>query len=151
MSNPAKNEWQRVAQRLGEFFLSVQSDLYYNFPPHIWLDWALNQIEGLRGRAERAERKIGAFLSGFERRGLLPEGREPLAEEVIEAVAQVFERVERVEASLNRVRALHYSTPSYDYDEEALFCKECGADFPCPTLRALDRDGAAFRPHPRWG
>jgi len=37
-----------------------------------------------------------------------------------------------------RVRALHVRTPSHDYDEDAFFCKECGADYPCPTLRALD-------------
>ena len=46
--------------------------------------------------------------------------------------------VTQLNAAIARVRARHYSIRSYDYDEDAQFCKECGADFPCPTLRILD-------------
>ena len=48
------------------------------------------------------------------------------------------DRIVELEAAIERVRALHVRTPSHDYDEDAFFCKECGADYPCPTLRALD-------------
>lgn len=46
-------------------------------------------------------------------------------------------RIVELEAAVERVRALHYSKPPYDDDEDYLFCKECGDVFPCPTLRAL--------------
>ena len=47
---------------------------------------------------------LSALCSGFERRGMLPQGRMPLAEEALEAVAQVFERLERAERILAALR-----------------------------------------------
>ena len=41
-------------------------------------------------------------------------------------------------AKVERVRALHFG--EYVEDEDQNRCFECGDDWPCPTIRALDEE-----------
>lgn len=64
--------------------------------------------------------------------------RKLAAEDMADGIVRLRAENAALSAAVERVRALHVRTPSHDYDEDAFFCKECGADYPCPTLRALE-------------
>jgi len=44
-------------------------------------------------------------------------------------------RAEKAEATIQRVRELHYNTATH---HPSGCCSECGGTYPCPTVRALD-------------
>ena len=53
------------------------------------------------------------------------------------ALALLAER-DALAAKVERVRALHFG--EYVEDEDRNRCFECGDDWPCPTIRALDEE-----------
>jgi hypothetical protein len=48
----------------------------------------------------------------------------------------LIDEIDRLRAAIERVRALHRS------GLKGAVCNECEYDHPCPTLRALDGEGA---------
>ena len=44
-------------------------------------------------------------------------------------------RAEKAEATIQRVRELHYNTATH---HPSGCCSECGGTYPCPTVRAFD-------------
>lgn len=51
--------------------------------------------------------------------------------------ALLVAEIDRLHAERERVRALHVD--AYNSYVRSV-CKECGIDYPCPTIRALDGD-----------
>ena len=72
-----------------------------------------------------SSRAVGQFL-----RALNPD----LALELLDAAAER----DALAAKVERVRALHFG--EYVEDEDRNRCFECGDDWPCPTVRALDEE-----------
>ena len=56
------------------------------------------------------------------------------AEDLFDAAAER----DALAAKVERVRALHFG--EYVEDEDQNRCFECGDDWPCPTIRALDEE-----------
>ena len=46
-----------------------------------------------------------------------------------------YKRMVDAEATIQRVRELHYNTATH---HPSGCCSECGGTYPCPTVRALD-------------
>ena len=69
--------------------------------------------------------------------------------DTIMAAIETLTRDDSAAGAINRVRALHYAAGDVwcRYHDSALcecanvYCDECGAEWPCPTIRALDGGG----------
>ena len=66
----------------------------------------------------------------------------------VNALPGLLDALEKAEAAIERVREMHASGDEWcGYHNSALcecvnvYCEECGADWPCPTVQALDRGG----------
>ena len=69
--------------------------------------------------------------------------------DTIMAAIETLTRDDSAAEAIERVRALHVRGDEWcGYHESALcedaraYCYECGADWPCPTIQALDGGGA---------
>ena len=58
-----------------------------------------------------------------------------LLNEVPDSYIQMKARALTAEATIQRVRELHYNTATH---HPSGCCSECGGTYPCPTVRALD-------------
>ena len=56
------------------------------------------------------------------------------------AVLGLLDQLDAAEAKLAAVRALHFG--EYVEDDDRNRCFECGDEWPCPTIRALDGEAA---------
>lgn len=55
--------------------------------------------------------------------------------DALEQLDQMRDRAFEAEATIQRVRELHYNTATH---HPSGCCSECGGTYPCPTVRALD-------------
>ena len=60
--------------------------------------------------------------------------------DALEQLDQMRDRAFEAEATIQRVRELHYNTATH---HPSGCCSECGGTYPCPTVRALDGDSDA--------
>ncbi|HRU94676.1 MAG TPA: hypothetical protein P5195_05535 [Anaerolineae bacterium] len=86
----------------------------------------------------------GAFRVLAERAASAEADRDRLANQLLNEVPdsyiQMKARALTAEATIQRVRELHYNTATH---HPSGCCSECGGTYPCPTVRALDGDGDA--------
>ena len=55
--------------------------------------------------------------------------------DALEQLDQMRDRAFEAEATIQRVRELHYNTATH---HPSGCCSECGGTYPCPTVRAFD-------------
>ena len=83
----------------------------------------------------------GAFRVLAERAASAEADRDRLANQLLNEVPdsyiQMKARALTAEATIQRVRELHYNTATH---HPSGCCSECGGTYPCPTVRALDGD-----------
>ena len=81
----------------------------------------------------------GAFRVLAERAASAEADRDRLANQLLNEVPdsyiQMKARALTAEATIQRVRELHYNTATH---HPSGCCSECGGTYPCPTVRALD-------------
>lgn len=86
----------------------------------------------------------GAFRVLAERAASAEADRDRLANQLLNEVPdsyiQMKARALTAEATIQRVRELHYNTATH---HPSGCCSECGGTYPCPTVRAFDGDGDA--------
>ena len=68
----------------------------------------------------------------------IPFGDSDLYAEVVDGALDAAAERDALAAKVERVRALHFG--EYVEDEDQNRCFECGDDWPCPTIRALDEE-----------
>ena len=61
-----------------------------------------------------------------------------MASDSLPALLDAAAERDALAAKVERVRALHFG--EYVEDEDRSRCFECGDDWPCPTIRALDEE-----------
>ena len=88
---------------------------------------ALN--DAIRTLRELAEKAAGEPI---------PFGDFDLYAEVVDGALDAAAERDALAAKVERVRALHFG--EYVEDEDQNRCFECGDDWPCPTIRALDEE-----------
>lgn len=81
----------------------------------------------------------GAFRVLAERAASAEADRDRLANQLLNEVPdsyiQMKARALTAEATIQRVRELHYNTATH---HPSGCCSECGGTYPCPTVRAFD-------------
>ena len=84
----------------------------------------------------------GAFRVLAERAASAEADRDRLANQLLNEVPdsyiQMKARALTAEATIQRVRELHYNTATH---HPSGCCSECGGTYPCPTVRAFDGGG----------
>ena len=84
----------------------------------------------------------GAFRVLAERAASAEADRDRLANQLLNEVPdsyiQMKARALTAEATIRRVRELHYNTATH---HPSGCCSECGGTYPCPTVRAFDGGG----------
>ena len=94
----------------------------------------LNFTRRIYAHLQEAERSLKELALTRPTPAESPRPIDPAAER--DALAAAVARVRALATKVERVRALHFG--EYVEDEDRNRCFECGDDWPCPTIRALD-------------